>query len=374
MLKSYILVIINKGMVKLSSYSVFLPSYSVGADAYDKVKKICSNYGKTIIVIGGKTSMEKAKEKIKAAISDSQLEILNFVWYGGDSSFENVEMLKKNLLVHKADMIFAVGGGRAVDTCKVLAHGLNKPLFTFPTIASNCAPCTSVCVIYDNKGVFKELYFIDKPADHAFICTEIIAQAPKVFLWAGIGDALSKQYECTFSSRNDELEHFNALGVQISKICTEPLLKNGKKALEDCEANIVSYELEQVALDIIISTGLVSNLVINDYNSCLAHSIYYGMTGLKQIEKNHLHGEIVAYGVLILLVCDKQYEELAKVYKFCKSIGLPTKLVDLEVSKEELGPVIKKATETADIVHVPYKITYKMIEDSILELEKYEGK
>ena len=109
MLKSYILVIINKGMVKLSSYSVFLPSYSVGADAYDKVKKICSNYGKTIIVIGGKTSMEKAKEKIKAAISDSQLEILNFVWYGGDSSFENVEMLKKNLLVHKADMIFAVG-------------------------------------------------------------------------------------------------------------------------------------------------------------------------------------------------------------------------------------------------------------------------
>lgn len=356
------------------SYSVFLPSYSIGTDVYDRIKELCPSYGKNVIVIGGKTAMEKAKEKIKAATADSSLEILDFIWYGGDSSFENVEMLKENPLVHKADMIFAVGGGRAIDTCKVLAHHLNKPIFTFPTIASNCAPCTAVCVMYDNKGVFKELYFRDKPTNHTFICTQIIAEAPKVFLWAGIGDALSKQYECTFSSRNDDLEHFNALGVQISKICTEPLLKNGKKALEDCEANIASYELEQVALDIIISTGLVSNLVINDYNSCLAHSIYYGMTELKQIEKNHLHGEVVSYGVLVLLLCDKQFDELDKVYKFCKSVGLPTRLSDLEVAKDELKIVIGKAMQTGDIVHVPYKITYEIIENSILELERYDDK
>lgn len=34
-----------------------------------------------------------------------------------------------------------------------------------------------------------------------------------------------------------------------------------EKALDDLKANKVSYELEQVALDIIISTGLVSNMV-----------------------------------------------------------------------------------------------------------------
>ncbi|AJA48873.1 glycerol dehydrogenase [Clostridium pasteurianum DSM 525 = ATCC 6013] len=355
------------------SYSVFLPSYSIGTDAYDRIKELCPNYGKNIVVIGGKTAIEKVKKKIKSAVTDSTLEILDFIWYGGDSSFENVEMLKENPLIHKADIIFAVGGGRAIDTCKVLSHQINKPIFTFPTIASNCAACTSVCVMYDNKGVFKELYFRDKPAEHTFICTEIIAEAPKVFLWAGIGDALSKKYECTFSSRNDKLEHFNALGVQISKICTEPLLENGKKALEDCEANIASYELEQVTLDIIISTGLVSNLVINDYNSCLAHSIYYGMTELKQIEKNHLHGEVVSYGVLVLLLCDKQFDELNKVYNFCKSIGLPTKLSDLEVTKDELKIVISKVMQTGDIVHVPYEITYDMIEDSILKLEEYSN-
>ena len=27
------------------------------------------------------------------------------------------------------------GGGKAIDTCKVLAHSTNRPFFTFPTIA-----------------------------------------------------------------------------------------------------------------------------------------------------------------------------------------------------------------------------------------------
>ncbi|MDT8716819.1 iron-containing alcohol dehydrogenase family protein [Clostridium sp. 19966] len=355
----------------MGNYSVFLPSYTVGTDAYDEVKKICVNFGKKIVVIGGKTALEKAKLKLQESILGTSLEIIDSLWYGGDSSYENVELLKNNSVVLEADMIFAVGGGRALDTCKVLADQLGKPIFTFPTIASNCAACTSVCVMYDSEGVFKELYFPKKPANHAFICTEIIAEAPKVFLWAGIGDALSKQYECTFSSRNDELEHFNALGVQISRICTEPLLKNGEQALKDCENKVASYELEQVALDIIISTGLVSNLVINDYNSCLAHSIYYGMTQLKQIEKNHLHGEVVSYGVLVMLLCDKQFDELKKVYEFSKRVGLPTKLSDLEVNEDELPIVINKALETGDIVHVPYKITYEMIEASILKLEEY---
>lgn len=36
-------------------------------------------------------------------------------------------MLIDNPVVQKADMIFAVGGGRAVDTCKVVFTKLDKP-------------------------------------------------------------------------------------------------------------------------------------------------------------------------------------------------------------------------------------------------------
>ncbi|ELP59570.1 hypothetical protein OSC52_08440 [Clostridium pasteurianum] len=36
--------------------------------------------------------------------------------------------------------------------------------------------------------------------------------------------------------------------------------------MEDCKNNMPSYELQQVALDIIISTGIVSNLTSEEGN------------------------------------------------------------------------------------------------------------
>lgn len=354
----------------MSKHSVFLPSYSIGEDVYEEIPNICGTYGKKAVVIGGKTAMAKAKEELLEAVKGSNIEIVDFVWFGGESSYENVEILKKNSRVQKADMIFAVGGGRSVDTCKTLCDQTGQPIFTFPTIASNCAGITAVSVMYDVNHVFKELYFPKKPAAHCFINTKIIAEAPSNYIWAGIGDALSKQYECTFSSRGDELDHTNLLGVDISRNCVEPLLRYGKKAYEDAKDHIVSYELEQVILNILITTGLVSVFVINDYNSCLAHSIYYGCTVLEKIEKNHFHGEVVSYGVLVMLTCDKQFEERDRVYRFNKSIGLPTSLADIEVEEEDLDKVLDKAMETGDIKHVPYEITREMVYNAIMDLEK----
>lgn len=354
----------------MSSYSVFLPSYSIGEDAYREIPEICEPYGKKAVVIGGKTAMAKSKELLLEGIKGSNIEIVDFVWFGGDSSYENVELLKRNTSVKNADMVFAVGGGRSVDTSKTMCDQLGKPLFTFPTIASNCASITATTVIYDHKHVFKELYFTKKPAIHCFINTKIIAEAPDHFIWAGIGDALSKEYECTFSSRGDQLDHTNTLGVDISRNCVEPLLKYGRRAYEDVRNNKVSSELEQVILNIIITTGLVSVLVINDYNSCLAHSVYYGCTMLEHVEKNHLHGEVVSYGVLVMLTCDKNYKERDRIYSFNKSMGLPVCLADIEVEEKDLDTILDKAMETGDIKHVPYKITRDMIYNAIMDLEK----
>jgi glycerol dehydrogenase len=65
--------------------------------------------------------------------------------------------------VKNADMIFAVGGGKAIDTCKCLGDKTGLPVFTFPTIASNCACCTSVAIMYKEDGSFLEPYFFLRP-------------------------------------------------------------------------------------------------------------------------------------------------------------------------------------------------------------------
>ena len=270
-------------------YTSFLPDYSVGEDCYDAVPKITKQYGKTAVVIGGKTAMSKAKPYLDEAVKSSEIEIIDYIWYGGDSSYENAQMLIDNPVVQKADMIFAVGGGRAVDTCKVVFTKLDKPFFTFPTVASNCAACTAIAVIYNADGTFKEYFYPKCPSYHTFINTRIIADSPDSLLWAGIGDALSKEYEVLFATRAEELFHTTLLGAQLSKACTAPLIDFGAKALEDCKANKASYELEQVALDIIISTGIVSNLTSGGekyyYNSSLGHAFYYGSTVIPKAEK-----------------------------------------------------------------------------------------
>lgn len=354
------------------SQSVFLPSYTIGADAYQQIESIVSSYGTKVVIIGGKTALAKAEAKIKQAIT-GKVEVIDTLWYGGNSTYEHAQALCDHPSMQAADVIFAVGGGRACDTVKVVGEKMGKPVFTFPTIGSNCSPTTAVCVMYSAQGEMQGLFFPSKPPTHTFIDTEIIAEAPDCYLWAGIGDALSKQVESSFSSRNDVLDHKNALGVQIGQMCTERLLTYGTQALQDSASNVSSYAIEQVVSDIIVTTGLVSVLVINDYNSAMAHSFYYGTTVLEKME-HYLHGATVSYGVLALLMMDKQEALFERVYDFMATNKLPTSLSQMELTTEDLEVVLDKAMTTGDIVHVPYVITREMFKQAILDTEAYHTK
>ena len=195
-------------------------------------------------------------------------------------------------------MVFGVGGGKALDTVKCLCIPDDKPVFAFPTIASNCSACTSVSIMYKEDGTFLKPHFFVRPVMHTFIDTEIIAKAPSQYMWAGIGDTYAKYYEAMISSRGERLEHFTALGVAVSRMCRDPLIEYGAQALEDHKKGKCTYEVEQVVLAIIVTTGIASIFLTKDYtpdyNSGLAHAIFYAMTSYPAIEERHLHGEVVA--------------------------------------------------------------------------------
>ena len=174
------------------SYSLYLPSYTIGPDCYKEIPAIVKRYGKKIVLVGGKTALSVATEAIKEGIAGSDLEIIGSEWFGGDATYENVDMLMKKECVQAADMIFGIGGGRAADCCKVLADKLGKPLFNFPTLASNCASSTALCVMYKPDGSMAGYYYRERCCDHIFINTKIIAESPEKLFWAGIGDAMSK--------------------------------------------------------------------------------------------------------------------------------------------------------------------------------------
>ena len=114
-------------MINTTSYTVNLSSYSIGADAYKQIPHAARFLGKKVAVIGGKTALSKAKDAILEGVAGSDIEILDFIWYGGECTHENSHMLMDLPAVQEADILFAVGGGRAIDTVKYAAH-LMAPL------------------------------------------------------------------------------------------------------------------------------------------------------------------------------------------------------------------------------------------------------
>ena len=150
------------------------PGYTVGPDAYEDIVNICSAYGKKAAIIGGRKALAAAEPQIRKAVEGSGIEIIGTFWYGGEASRENMDMLRPQ--VADADMIFAVGGGKAIDTCKVLAHETHRPFFTFPTIASTCASCTSLGIVYHPDGSLREYSFSKIPPNHIFIRQEHLWQ------------------------------------------------------------------------------------------------------------------------------------------------------------------------------------------------------
>lgn len=351
--------------------TVTLPNYMIGEDVYRKAGAILKKHGKTAVVVGGKTAMEKAADEIIESLKADGISVTGKEWFGGDSTYENVEMLKQDPAVQKADMILAVGGGKACDTCKVLAEQTDKALFAFPTIASNCAPCTALAIMYDTQGRFKDNFYSARPPLFVFINDRIIAQAPVKYLQAGIGDALSKEAEVALALRHVELDQNLLLGLSLCAACTEPLLKYGEEAMKACEENRTCAALQEVALDIVISTGLVSNMTVCPefyYNTNLAHCFYYGAT-IFPVYHDHLHGFWVAYGVLVLLDYDNQTELRDRVMNFYRKVGLPVTLAQVGLTKEDLPALADKASKVPGWHVDGYELTKEKFMQAVLNVD-----
>lgn len=176
------------------------------------------------------------------------------------------------------------------------------------------------------------------------------------------------------SSRDERLEHFTALGVEVSRMCRDPLLTYSKQALEDHKQGLCTYAVEQVVLAIVVTTGIASIFLTKDftpdYNSGLAHAVFYALTAYPVIEERHLHGEVVAFGILLALLVDGQKEEFEKIYQLNQSIGLPTRLEELEITLEQWEECVDVIPTMSDIAHYPYRVTRQMLEEAMEVLKE----
>lgn len=346
--------------------------YTIGPDCYREIARFCRPYGKKILLIGGKTAMEKGRPYLDQAIEETEgLELADAVVFGKECTYQTIRSLHDQYAGKGIDMVFGMGGGKAMDTAKGVAWELGVPVFTFPTVPSNCAAMAALSVVYRPDGVFDSFYFYERPAVHCFMNTEVLLNAPEKYFRAGMGDTIAKYFECWFSARGDSLDYHSALGREISRLCYERIQTCGREALAQVRGKMAGDTFSQAVLTIIVNTGLVSHLVEDCYNCAVAHSVCYGLNLIPGLEKRFLHGDLVAYGVMVQLMLDHDRGQAEEVRDLLRDLGIPASLKDLglDLDREKLNPVIRETAAGPDMEHIPYPVTEDMIWEAMQETE-----
>ena len=351
--------------------SVRFCDYTIGSSAYDELPRLCAKLGHRVLLLGGVTALEMASPVLDAVLAGSDLQIAGRLHTPVECSAAGIAALAGECTPLGAELILGVGGGKALDTAKGVAELLGLPIITLPTIAATCAATTALSVLYHEDGRHDTIRFFESPPIHCLIHTGILSEAPAKYLRGGMGDALGKFFECHFASRGQVLPHASALARQISVQCHDPILLNGAQAMFDCDQKNDTPALREVVLAIIVTTGLVSLLVEDCYNGAVAHSVCYGLSEIPRVAKNHLHGDLVAYGILVQLVLDGNIEQAMGLCMFLRRIGIPTSLaeLDVELDSPELTMVLEEAIVSPDMEVIPYLVDVEILRSAVHLIE-----
>jgi glycerol dehydrogenase-like iron-containing ADH family enzyme len=344
-----------------------LPALSVaparvirGQGVVSEVGVEVARLGRRPLVVGGDRTLAVVQPRLIPTLKAHKLQVKQ-ASYGPDCSESSLTALQQSVQAHQADLVIGVGGGKALDTAKLLAYQCDLPIVTIPTCAATCAAWTALSNVYSEAGAF--LYDVPLPRcpDLLVLDYDLIATAPQRTLVAGIGDAIAKWYEASVSSGHSHQSVIIA-AVQQARVLRDILLQKSIPALEQPGGE----EWRSVVDAAVLLAGVIGGLGGAQCRTVAAHAVHNGLTHLPA-SHGQLHGEKVAYGILVQLRLEElvQGNQLAtssrqQLLKFYSEIGLPQSLQDLGLANITVADLQSAAEvaclEKSDIHHLPFPV------------------
>jgi len=313
-------------------------------------------YGHKALVIAG----ENANRVTASYFETTDLEIIHAPAIA-DCTDANLAMLRQIIDQEKPNVIVGIGGGKVLDTAKLIAYQSKLPIATVPTTGATCAAWTALSNVYGADGAFAYDVTLNRCPDLMFVDYDVIASAPKRTLVSGIGDAIAKWYESSVSSGSSDKTMVIA-AVQEARILRDILFQKSADAI----ANPNSPVWREVVDATVCLAGAIGGIGGASCRTVAAHAVHNALTHLHQTHGT-LHGEKVAYGILVQLRLEEfQGNQLAtssrhQLLKFYQEIGLPTSLADLglsQVTLAELEQISAIACQlNSDIHRLPFSVS-----------------
>ncbi|QSV54790.1 MAG: iron-containing alcohol dehydrogenase family protein [Dolichospermum sp. UKL201] len=335
-----------------------------GAGVLSTVAGEVANLGTRPLIIAGNQTLNLSQESLQSLCQSPELHPLS-VSYGADCCEASLKALRKAAKEHKADLIIGIGGGKALDTAKLVAHQLTLPIVTIPTSGATCAAWTALSNVYSETGAFLYDVALSRCPDLLILDYNLVQTAPPSTLIAGIGDAIAKWYEASVSSGHLQQTLIIA-AVQQARILRDILLQKSAAALQ-----FPGGEVWQEVVDAtVLLAGVIGGLGGAQCRTVAAHAVHNGLTHISG--HGSIHGEKVAYGILVQLRLEEmiQGNQLAasarqQLLKFYAEIGLPQKLADLGLGNITLGE-LQTAAEislepNSDIHRLPFNVALEQL-------------
>jgi len=343
--------------------------FIIGNGEISRLAQHVSAYGSPLMLVAQWDDAVRVEDSLNKIEEDGVAIVAsNFI---GEATKREAQRIGRICAEGNCKAVVGLGGGKAVDMAKLVAHERGLPSIIVPTIASTDAPCSKMAVLYTEDHIYEETVTLPKNPDLVVVDSYVIACAPERFLVAGMGDAFATYYEgraCIRSGSNNFNDGLptNA-AFALAELCNRILLDDGVKALCACRANLVTSALENV----IEANILLSGIGFESVGLAVAHAIQAGFTLLP--ETNYaMHGEKVAIGTLVQLILENApLGELRDVIGYYRAVGLPTNLKSIginEVTEEKLRKVASAILGHGSCIH---NMPFKLNEDTVYNALAY---
>lgn len=244
---------------------------------------------------------------------------------------KRIKEIKKRKITNKTCFI-SFGGGKINDATKYISHFFGREFISIPTVLSNDGIFSPISVVESNKlstNIHTRLPYA------VLIDIDIIKKSPVRHTIAGIGDVISnyssiKDWQLAAKNKKDTYDAFSHL---LTKISFELIQSIKKEEINTGEG------ISKIAESLILSGMSMSNHKSTSPASGSEHNFAHVID--KYFHHNNLHGELVAYGTLLMELL--RGNDISELKEFYKKIGLPTNISELSLDKKEIISILKKS-------------------------------
>lgn len=302
-----------------------------------------------VYILGGHRALQAALPKIQVSLVDEGIQYELGI-FEGYCTYENAQKHAMLLQAAGCDCLVGVGGGKCLDTAKIISKLTALPLGMIPTQLGTCVCCTNMAIVYSPDGAYIGSCHPDKPIAFVLADYSLLIKSPVRCTASGIVDSMAKYPELNFTQRKDfdcsaEDESSSRIAQVMGAGTWQLYLANGRQACADNAAGIVSPSFTSIVNTNLVTTGVISGLSRGSKQLAIAHSLYNNSTTVfPEVWRKFMHGEIVSVGISI----QQHYngapkEETDAFISLAKDINAPVCLRDLGLNgtAEELDAIYK---------------------------------